>query len=74
MKNDELILETCLYRTNERAQDYSDRGGPLALFRDIVLLTNDRNLRLRAIAKNVPAKDIVSFVKWARVPEALKPV
>ena len=47
----------CLYCSDEA----------IRLHRDVVLLTDDRNLRLKAHVRNVPAKDIPSFLKWARV-------
>ncbi|XP_022697049.1 telomerase-binding protein EST1A-like isoform X2 [Varroa jacobsoni] len=41
---------------------------PLRLFREAVLLTEDRNLAVKAMAHNVPVRDIVSFVRWAQLP------
>lgn len=40
---------------------------PVHLMREVVLLTNDRNLRVKALNQNVPVKDIISFVKWAKL-------
>ncbi|OQR67471.1 telomerase-binding protein EST1A-like [Tropilaelaps mercedesae] len=41
---------------------------PLRLFREAVLLTEDRNLAVKAMAHNVPVRDITSFVRWAQLP------
>lgn len=40
---------------------------PLQIDREVVLLTNDRNLRVKAIQQNVPVRDIALFIKWAKV-------
>lgn len=44
---------------------YSDE--PNRIYRDVVLLTDDRNLRLKAHTYNVPVKDVPSFLKWCKV-------
>lgn len=41
--------------------------GPVRLYRDVVLLTDDRNLRLKAHTHNVPVKDVPSFLHWSKV-------
>lgn len=33
--------------------------------REVVLLTDDRNLRVKALAAELPARDLPSFVQWA---------
>ena len=38
---------------------------PVRLYREVVLLTEDRNLRLKAHTHNVPVKDIPAFMKWS---------
>lgn len=38
---------------------------PVRLLREVVLLTDDRNLRLKAHTHNVPVKDIPAFMKWS---------
>jgi len=37
---------------------------PVHLLREVVLLTEDRNLRLKAHTHNVPVKEIPVFMKW----------
>lgn len=44
---------------------YSD--GPVQLRREVVLLTEDRNLRLKAHTCNVPVRDVISFMRWSRI-------
>lgn len=33
--------------------------------RSVVLLTDDRNLRVKALAAELPARDLPAFVRWA---------
>lgn len=68
-KNDDLILETCAHFCDDRAKSFmpSARAGPITLLRNIVLLTDDRNLRVKAIVRHVPARDIRSFTRWSRL-------
>jgi len=40
---------------------------PIRLQRDVVLLTNDRNLRLKAHMHNVPTKTVPQFLHWAKI-------
>lgn len=39
---------------------------PIHLLREVVLLTDDRNLRVKALTRNVPVRDIPTFLKWAQ--------
>lgn len=39
---------------------------PIRLLREVVLLTDDRNLRVKALTRNVPVRDIPTFLKWAQ--------
>lgn len=41
--------------------------GPVRLHREVVLLTDDRNLRVKALTWNVPVRDIPAFLSWAKV-------
>lgn len=34
------------------------------LFREVVLLTTDRNLRVKALSQNVPVRELNDFIKW----------
>ena len=49
------------------AEDSGNPNAPLRLQRDAVLLTDDRNLRVKAHARNVPVKDILDFILWAKI-------
>lgn len=40
---------------------------PIRLLREVVLLTDDRNLRVKALTRNVPVRDIPAFLAWAQV-------
>ncbi|XP_043484616.1 telomerase-binding protein EST1A-like isoform X3 [Leptopilina heterotoma] len=66
-RNDDRILATCLSlcRTNSKDQIPSVEGQPRRLRRDVVLLTEDRNLRVKALARDVPVREIPDFVQWA---------
>lgn len=35
------------------------------LVREVVLLTNDRNLRVKALTKDIPVRELQDFIKWA---------
>ena len=39
----------------------------MRLHREVVLLTDDRNLRLKAYMKHVPVKALPAFLRWANV-------
>ncbi|KAF6097221.1 SMG6 nonsense mediated mRNA decay factor [Phyllostomus discolor] len=43
------------------------RKEPIRLLREVVLLTDDRNLRVKALTRNVPVRDIPAFLAWAQV-------
>ncbi|VEL33432.1 unnamed protein product [Protopolystoma xenopodis] len=40
----------------------------LRLIREVVLITSDRNLRVKAISQNIPARPLRSLVTWSRLP------
>ncbi|KFM63014.1 Telomerase-binding protein EST1A, partial [Stegodyphus mimosarum] len=65
--NDDLILTCCLYYCKDRAELFMPKnpGDPISLFREVVLLTDDRNLRVKALAHHVPVRDLLSFLQWA---------
>uniref|UniRef100_A0A8C4PZQ6 Telomerase-binding protein EST1A n=1 Tax=Eptatretus burgeri TaxID=7764 RepID=A0A8C4PZQ6_EPTBU len=67
--NDDLILSCCLHYCKDRAKDFmpSHKGGPVRLRREVVLLTDDRNLRLKALTRHVPVREVPAFLSWARV-------
>lgn len=43
---------------------------PMRVIREVVLLTSDRNLRLKALTLNIPARPLRPFVEWS----CLRPV
>ncbi|XP_056140451.1 telomerase-binding protein EST1A isoform X2 [Lampris incognitus] len=67
--NDDVILSCCLHYCNDKAKDFmpDQRNGPVRLRREVVLLTDDRNLRVKALTRNVPVRDIPAFLSWAKV-------
>ncbi|PAA68956.1 hypothetical protein BOX15_Mlig012095g1, partial [Macrostomum lignano] len=69
-KNDDLILSCCMNHCQDKASAFmpKDKDQPVRLHRDIVLLTSDRNLRLKAIGSNIPAKTVPAFFKWSGLP------
>ncbi|KAL7976062.1 hypothetical protein Chor_009740 [Crotalus horridus] len=66
--NDDLILSCCLHYCNDRAKDFmpARKDDPIRLLREVVLLTDDRNLRVKALTRNVPVRDIPTFLRWAQ--------
>ncbi|KAL1452128.1 hypothetical protein WDU94_006434 [Cyamophila willieti] len=78
LKNDDKILETCVSlakknaggakkSSDKSAVESVDRDGLEIIFRDVVLLTEDRNLRLKALARDIPVTNINNFTKWYNV-------
>lgn len=44
---------------------FAGEGQPRRLRRDVVLLTEDRNLRVKALARDMPVREVPDFVQWA---------
>lgn len=67
--NDDVILSCCLHYCNDKAKDFmpNQKNGTVRLRREVVLLTDDRNLRVKALTRNVPVRDIPAFLNWAKV-------
>uniref|UniRef100_A0A146MA06 Telomerase-binding protein EST1A n=3 Tax=Lygus hesperus TaxID=30085 RepID=A0A146MA06_LYGHE len=65
MKNDDKILTTCVNLSKAHKRDEIKEGGRRKLYRDVVLLTEDRSLRLKAISKDMPVRALPDFIKWA---------
>ncbi|XP_005096140.1 telomerase-binding protein EST1A [Aplysia californica] len=67
--NDDIILSCCLHYCKDMAREFMPKGKdqPVRLYRDVVLLTEDRNLRLKAHTCNVPVKDVPGFKKWSKI-------
>ena len=68
---DQLILGCCLHYCRDTAREFMAGGGDGAihLYREVVLLTEDRHLRMKAHTRNVPVKDVVKFARWSQVLE-----
>ena len=48
----------------------TEKVDAIHFYREVVLLTDDRHLRMKAHTRNVPVKDIVKFAKWSElIPE-----
>ncbi|CAH2219962.1 telomerase-binding EST1A isoform X1 [Pelobates cultripes] len=67
--NDDLILSCCLHYCKDNAKEFmpSNKDDPIRLHREVVLLTDDRNLRVKALTRHVPVRDIPAFLSWAKV-------
>ncbi len=71
--NDDLILDTCVNLANsssaqqQQQQQQYHRGSEKMRFvyREVVLLTDDRNLRLKAHLTDVPVNKVTDFMRWA---------
>ncbi|KAF7412009.1 hypothetical protein HZH66_000905 [Vespula vulgaris] len=66
-RNDDRILATCLSLCRTGNKDYNnpEEGQPRRLRREVVLLTEDRNLRVKALARDVPVREVPDFMEWA---------
>ncbi|XP_012273002.1 telomerase-binding protein EST1A isoform X2 [Orussus abietinus] len=66
-RNDDRILATCLSlcRASSKDQPSTEEGQPRRLRREVVLLTEDRNLRVKALARDVPVREVPDFMQWA---------
>ncbi|KAG7188027.1 hypothetical protein KM043_015773 [Ampulex compressa] len=65
--NDDRILATCLSlcKSGNKDQSVTEEGQPRRLRREVVLLTEDRNLRVKALARDVPVREVPDFMQWA---------
>ena len=73
--NDDLILDTCIHLASAPATDIknessraNEQGSSKQMryvVRDVVLLTEDRNLRLKAHTTDIPVNKLSDFVQWA---------
>ena len=70
--NDDLILDTCINLASSSkstdvtaSKDHTSNKQMRHIVRDIVLLTGDRNLRLKAHATDIPVNKLSDFIKWA---------
>lgn len=65
MSNDDKILATALNLCKTENDKLSDTGEVRQVFRKVVLLTTDRNLRVKALSRDVPVREMSDFIKWA---------
>ncbi|CAF1446008.1 unnamed protein product [Rotaria magnacalcarata] len=67
--NDDTILGCCLKYCRDNPREFfpQNKDGAIRLHREVVLITDDRNLRLKAQARNVPVKDLTKFLELAQV-------
>lgn len=65
--NDDKILTTCigLCKEYKEPSQEANEGEPRHLVREVVLLTDDRNLRVKAYARDVPVRELPDFMRWA---------
>jgi len=73
--NDDLILDTCVSlslaqsssasKADSESTDASTGRKVRHLYREVVLLTDDRNLKLKAHVTDIPVNNLSEFVKWA---------
>jgi len=60
--NDDLILDACVNCSEGRREE---SGAQTIVYRDVVLLTHDRNLKLKAHITDIPVNKVMDFVGWA---------
>ncbi|XP_042227934.1 telomerase-binding protein EST1A-like [Homarus americanus] len=65
--NDDKILSCCVHFCSDTTQRRPIKAGVRRLYREVVLLTEDRNLRVKAHARDVPVRDLLDFAHWAGV-------
>ncbi|XP_068629473.1 telomerase-binding protein EST1A isoform X1 [Battus philenor] len=74
--NDDRVLATALNlhsnldvdpsaATASTQEESGESSKCLPRVREVVLLTDDRNLRVKALAADLPTRDLPSFVQWA---------
>ncbi|CAG9114277.1 unnamed protein product [Plutella xylostella] len=67
--NDDRVLATALnLHANIPSEPESGEAGSRRVC-SVVLLTDDRNLRVKALAADLPARDLPSFVAWAALTD-----
>ncbi|GLV32356.1 Smg6 [Carabus blaptoides fortunei] len=72
-RNDDRILATCLSLCRNVKDQHAETselqvpGGPRRIYREVVLLTEDRNLRVKALARDVPVRELPDFLQWANL-------
>ncbi|XP_046992252.1 telomerase-binding protein EST1A [Schistocerca americana] len=64
-RNDDRILATTLSLCRNSDKEECKPGETRRLYREVVLLTEDRNLRVKALGLDVPVREVPDFVRWA---------
>uniref|UniRef100_L7M936 PIN domain-containing protein n=1 Tax=Rhipicephalus pulchellus TaxID=72859 RepID=L7M936_RHIPC len=67
--NDDQILTCCQLLCRDRTEHALPRepDAPAKLYRETVLITEDRNLCVKALTHNVPVRDLPAFLRWANI-------
>ncbi|XP_031553390.1 telomerase-binding protein EST1A-like [Actinia tenebrosa] len=66
--NDDVILSCCLHYCQENfVNRLATADQPITIRRKVVLLTDDRNLRVKAYTRNVPVLTVPQFRQMARL-------
>lgn len=67
--NDDLILSCCLRLCKDHTEHLLPRepDAPVKLYRETVLITEDRNLCVKALTHHVPVRDLPAFLRWANI-------
>lgn len=66
--NDDVILSSCLHYCEENfVNRLATADQPITIQRNVVLMTDDRNLRVKAYTRNVPVLTVPQFMKMARL-------
>ncbi|XP_059614016.1 telomerase-binding protein EST1A isoform X2 [Phlebotomus argentipes] len=63
LSNDDKILATAVHLCKNNIDE--DRDGTRYIVREVVLLTTDRNLRVKSLSRDVPVRELPDFIKWA---------
>lgn len=62
------------YLKKKEKEDFNNfMGGTLEIgetrriLREVVLLTTDRNLRVKALSRDLPVRELPDFIKWTKI-------
>ncbi|KAL7026979.1 hypothetical protein ACKWTF_005254 [Chironomus riparius] len=61
--NDDKILDTALSLCKKNVEQ--KQGDVRYIIREVVLLSSDRNLRVKALTNDIPVRELPDFVRWA---------
>jgi len=61
--NDDLILGCTLHLCSDSADNRDVNDDLIKIYRNVVLLTDDRNLRVKAHAQDVPVQGVIKFLQ-----------